>query len=138
MNSNQLSWTAFLVAIAGVTSASAQAATVDHHGSGQGTTIESRIARINSSLKNTAAKANSLENSPENASQSPETPMQVAIGWGNGRGGGTFVNLGRGGWGNGRGGAGFGNINPWRNGWGDRGGFYNRRWPDGGGFINRW
>lgn len=138
MNSNQLSWTAFLVAIAGVTSASAQAATVDHHGPGQGTTIESRIARINSSLKNTAAKANSLENSPENASQSPETPMQVAIGWGNGRGGGTFVNLGRGGWGNGRGGAGFGNINPWRNGWGDRGGFYNRRWPDGGGFINRW
>lgn len=116
MNSNQLSWTAFLVAIAGVTSASAQAATVDHHGPDQGTTIESRIARINSSLKNTADKANS----PENASQSPETPMQVAIGWGNGRGGGTFVNLGRGGWGNGRGGGGFGNINPWRNGWGDR------------------
>jgi rSAM-associated Gly-rich repeat protein len=138
MNSNQLSWTAFLVAIAGVTSASAQAATVDHHGLGQGTTIESRIARISSTLKNSADQTDFSESSSANASQSPETPMQVAIGWGNGRGGGTFVNLGRGGWGNAGGGGGFGNINPWRNGWGDRGGFYNRRWPNGGGFINRW
>ncbi|AIE75370.1 MULTISPECIES: GrrA/OscA1 family cyclophane-containing rSAM-modified RiPP [unclassified Synechocystis] len=137
MNSNQLGWTAFLVAIAGMTSPPTQAATTDHHGLGQNTTIESRIARIHSTLQNTTD--NGENNNPaENTSQAPQNPMQVAIGWGNGRGGGTFVNLGRGGWGNGRGGGGFGNINPWRNGWGDRGGFYNRRWPDGGGFINRW
>lgn len=130
MHPTQLGWTAFLVAIAGVTSTSAQAVTIENSSSGENPTIEARLARIQSTIKNTA---------PELVdSQLPETPIKTAIGWGNGRGGGTFVDLGRGGWGNGRGGGGFGNINPWRNGWGDRGGFYNRRWPNGGGFINRW
>jgi rSAM-associated Gly-rich repeat protein len=136
MNSNQLGWTAFLVAIASVASSSAEAAVVDNDVSSQSGTIESRIARIHSTISN---KVDSDSTNPLGSiSPSPEIPPQVAIGWGNGRGGGTFVNLGRGGWGNGSGGGGWGNVNPWRNGWGDRGGFYNRRWPNGGGFINRW
>ncbi|MBE9202268.1 rSAM-associated Gly-rich repeat protein [Synechocystis salina LEGE 06099] len=134
MNSNQLGWTAFLVAIASVTSPPAEATVVNHDGPSQSGTIESRIARIHSTISNKADSINPLDS----ASPSPEVPTQVAIGWGNGRGGGTFVNLGRGGWGNGGGGGGWGNVNPWRNGWGDRGGFYNRRWPNGGGFVNRW
>jgi rSAM-associated Gly-rich repeat protein len=130
MQPTQLGWTAFIVAIASVTSTTAQAVTIENHSSSPNSTIESRIARIQSTLKN--SNADLVDG------QLPEMPIKTAIGWGNGRGGGTFVNLGRGGWGNGGGGGGFGNINPWRNGWGDRGGFYNRRWPNGGGFINRW
>jgi rSAM-associated Gly-rich repeat protein len=45
--------------------------------------------------------------------------------WGDGRRGG-WLNGRRGGWVDGRGGS-FVNANPWRNGWSDRGGFYNRR-----------
>ena len=45
--------------------------------------------------------------------------------WGDGRRGG-WVNGRRGTWVDGRGGS-FANANPWRNGWSDRGGFYNRR-----------
>ncbi len=63
-------------------------------------------------------------------------------GWGNGRGGRGWVNISRprwgdgrrGGWVNGRRGGwvdgtggSFANVNPWRNGWGDGGGFYNYR-----------
>ncbi|MGD1806697.1 GrrA/OscA1 family cyclophane-containing rSAM-modified RiPP [Dapis sp. BLCC M126] len=45
--------------------------------------------------------------------------------WGDGRRGG-WVNGRRGGWVDGRGGS-FANVNPWRNGWRDGGGFYNYR-----------
>lgn len=132
MQPTQLGWTAFIVAIASVTGTPIQALNADAiqtHGE-TSNTIEARLARIQSTIKNIGSDLGD--------GQGPETPVETALGWGNGRGGGTFVNTGRGGWGNGRGGGGFGNINPWRNGWGDRGGFYNRRWPNGGGFINRW
>ncbi|MBE9176085.1 rSAM-associated Gly-rich repeat protein, partial [Synechocystis salina LEGE 06155] len=99
MNSNQLGWTAFLVAIASVTSPPAEAAVVNNDVPSQSGTIESRIARIHSTITNKADATSPLGN----ASPSAEVPTQVAIGWGNGRGGGTFVNLGRGGWGNGSG-----------------------------------
>jgi len=117
MQPTQIGWTAFIV-------------TLENNGPNQNPTIEGRIARIQSTIKNTNP---GLVDGPL-----PEVPVKMAVGWGNGRGGGTFVDLGRGGWGNRAGGGGFGNINPWRNGWGDRGGFYNRRWPNGGGFVNRW
>lgn len=132
MQPTQLGWTAFIVAIASVTATPAQAFNTDTVQTQAETsnTIEARLARIQSTIKTTTADLAD--------GQLPEAPLETAIGWGNGRGGGTFVNTGRGGWGNGRGGGSFGNINPWRNGWGDRGGFYDRRWPNGGGFINRW
>lgn len=45
-------------------------------------------------------------------------------GWGNGSRG-TFVNTRGPGWANGTGGGSFVNVNPWRNGWGDGGSFWN-------------
>ncbi|MEB3161166.1 MAG: GrrA/OscA1 family cyclophane-containing rSAM-modified RiPP [Synechocystis sp.] len=134
MNSTQLGWTAFLVAIASVTTSTPapalSAETQPLAPNSQPTGIEGRIARIQSTLKNTA------DQSPTDSTTSD--PQKLALGWGNGRGGGTFVNSRRGGWGDGRGGGSFVNVNPWRNGWRDGGGFFNRRWPDGGGFVNRW
>ena len=130
MHSTQIGWTTFLVAIASLTGSPASALTNQTQPHNQPAGIEGRIARIQSTLKTTA------ENIPPDATSKPE---KIALGWGNGRGGGgTFVNSRRGGWGDGRGGAGFVNVNPWRNGWRDGGGFYNRRWPDGGSFVNRW
>jgi rSAM-associated Gly-rich repeat protein len=134
MNSTQLGWTAFLVAIASLTTSSASAVTSAVNSEGPEVTekasIEARIARIQSTVKTTA------DTLPQD--RFPKTTQELAIGWGNARGGGGFVNSRRGGWGDGRGGGSFGNINPWRNGWRDGGGFFNRRWPDGGSFINRW
>ncbi|MFN9174610.1 MAG: GrrA/OscA1 family cyclophane-containing rSAM-modified RiPP [Synechocystis sp.] len=130
MNSTQIGWTAFLVAIASLTTTSASAVNNETSAVTEKVNIETRIARIQSTVKTTA------ENLPQESF--PKTAQELAIGWGNARGGGSFVNSRRGGWGDGRGGGSFGNINPWRNGWRDGGGFFNRRWPDGGGFINRW
>lgn len=135
MYPNQVGWTAFLVAIASLSSTSASALTTEtpantqHH---PATGIEGRIARIQTTLKTTA------DQMPNQATLGDGD--QIALGWGNSRGGGggTFVNGRRGGWGDGRGGGSFVNVNPWRNGWGDGGGFWNRRWPDGGSFVNRW
>lgn len=131
MYSNQLGWTAFLVAVASVSATPAQAVNGDGvaNDAGQGpNSVESRLARLQSTLQQ---NTNDLQ-----TQEWPGGLQHLALGWGNGRGG-TFVDTRRGGgWGNG-GGGGFGNINPWRNGWGDRG-FYNRRWPNGGGFVNRW
>ena len=131
MNSTQIGWTAFIVAIASLTSTSAPAIIPENQAqNSQPTGLEGRIARIQSSLQTTA------EQLPTDSATTD--PQKLALGWGNGRGGGTFVNSRRGGWGDGRGGGSFVNVNPWRNGWRDGGGFYNRRWPDGGSFINRW
>ncbi|MBE9255426.1 rSAM-associated Gly-rich repeat protein, partial [Synechocystis salina LEGE 00031] len=80
MNSNQLGWTAFLVAIASVASSPAEAAVVNNKVSSQSGTIESRIARIHSTISNKADSANPLGS----VAPSPEVPPQVAIGWGNG------------------------------------------------------
>jgi rSAM-associated Gly-rich repeat protein len=79
-------------------------------------TIESRLSRLTVALR-------------ERAEQLPEASeftgdSEIAAAWVNAR----------------RGGGGFVNRNPWRNGWGDRGGFFNTRprWGNGGGFLNRW
>ncbi|MBE9195414.1 hypothetical protein IQ219_08880, partial [Synechocystis sp. LEGE 06083] len=75
MNSNQLGWTAFLVAIASVASSPAEAAVVDNDVSSQSGTIESRIARIHSTISNKADSANPLGS----VAPSPEVPPQVAL-----------------------------------------------------------
>lgn len=115
MRSTQLGWTAFLVAIASLTSSPASALTPHTQASNS---VESRLARLQSTFQTKAA---------EIPMESTAEPTDVALGWANGRGGRGFVNGRRGGWGDGYRG-GFGNINPWRNGWRDGGGFYNRRW----------
>ncbi|MGA1623146.1 MAG: GrrA/OscA1 family cyclophane-containing rSAM-modified RiPP [Synechocystis sp.] len=134
MNSTQLGWTAFLVAIASLTTPPATAVSPSPQTPSQNsqpTGIEGRIARIQATLQTTADTLPSDDAVTDS--------QDLALGWANGRGGrGSFVNSRRGGWGDGRGGRGFVNVNPWRNGWRDGGGFYNRRWPDGGSFINRW
>jgi rSAM-associated Gly-rich repeat protein len=135
MNPTQIGWTAFIVAIASVSNASAMALPPENQADSppsQPTGIEERLARIQSTL--TKITVDTLP-----AAGASSEPNLMALGWANGRGGrGSFVNSRRGGWGDGRGGAGFVNVNPWRNGWGDGGGFWNRRWPDGGSFLNRW
>lgn len=89
--------------------------------------IENRIARITATLRERETQLN----------EPVQSNQEIAIGWGNGRGNRGFVNTGRAGWGNGYRG-GFGNVNPWRNGWRDGGGFFNSRpWGNGGGFFNR-
>ena len=93
-------------------------------------TVESRLSRLTEAIR-------------ERTQQLPETSAftsdEIALGWGDGRGGRRgWVDTRRGGWLNGNRG-GFANRNPWRNGWGDRGGFFNTRpWGNSGSFINRW
>lgn len=117
----QMGWTAFLVALSTLTMGSVEAAApVSNALDPSLPAIEGRIARINSALKTQAEKAN--------------IPQDMARGWVNGGGGRGFVNTRRGGWGDGVGNRGFVNVNPWRNGWADGGGFVNTR---GGSFVNR-
>lgn len=95
-------------------------------------TIEARLTRLSQAIHERANQLSDLT-----------TPDQrVAIGWAdgsgrdwaNGRGRGWadgygdrgWTNTRGGGWGDGHGG-GWANVNPWRNGWADRGGFYNYR-----------
>ncbi|MGD1806698.1 GrrA/OscA1 family cyclophane-containing rSAM-modified RiPP [Dapis sp. BLCC M126] len=96
-------------------------------------TVENRLNRITAAIKQ---KEEQLQNS------SDFEPERIALGWGDGKNRGWvdtrrgrgwgdgknrgWVNARRGGWKDGKGGS-FANVNPWRNGWGDRGGFYNRR-----------
>ncbi|MGD1698347.1 GrrA/OscA1 family cyclophane-containing rSAM-modified RiPP [Dapis sp. BLCC M229] len=97
-------------------------------------TVENRINRITATLKQKEEQLQNIQNLE---------PNRLAIGWGDGKKGRGWINgRGRRGWGNGknrgwingnrggwidgRGGS-FVNANPWRNGWSDRGGFYNRR-----------
>lgn len=86
-------------------------------------TIESRLSRLTAALRERA------EQLPE-ASEFNGDLEEIARGWANGRGGGGWVNANRGG---------FVNRNPWRNGWADRGSFFNSRprWVNGGSFLNR-
>jgi rSAM-associated Gly-rich repeat protein len=101
-------------------------------------TIEGRLTRLTDALR----ERESQLNDPVEL-----TEEEIARGWANGRNR-SWVN-GRGvGWGDGRGrnwinsrprwGDGFGggwlNGNNWRNGWNDRGGFFNNR--GGGSFLN--
>ncbi|WP_223342963.1 hypothetical protein [Synechocystis sp. PCC 7339] len=70
MNSNQLGWTAFLVAIASVASSPAEAAVVNNDVPSQSGTIESRIARIHSTINNKTDATNALGS----VAPSPEVP----------------------------------------------------------------
>ena len=77
MNSTQLGWTAFLVAIASVTSSSAPAITPESQAQAQNpqpTGIEGRIARIQSTLQTTA------EQLPTDSATAD--PQKIALGWG--------------------------------------------------------
>jgi rSAM-associated Gly-rich repeat protein len=122
----QIGWTAFLISLSAFTLAptGAQATTGNSP-----TAVEARLARLSATLQ---AKAAQLPpSSPHSAN------ADLLAGWANGGGGRGFVNTRRGGWGDGTGGRGFVNVNPWRNGWADGGGFWNRPWGNGS-FINRW
>ena len=78
--------------------------------------IEERIANINANIKDREEK---LSDSP-----AIESDPSIVAGWADRSGGGSWVNARRGGWADGHGG-GFVNRNPWRNGWGDGGSFWN-------------
>lgn len=98
----------FLLALSALNIPTAQATTSQ-------LTITERLNRINSTIK-------------EQEAQLPKMPSEIkdtliAGGWGNGSGGGGFVNR-RVGWGDGPGGGGF--VNRGGGGWGDGGGFVNR------------
>ncbi len=96
-------------------------------------TVENRLNRITQTIRE---KEEQLQNF------SDFEPDRIAVGWSDRKGGSWvnargrrgwgdgknrgWVNGNRGGWKDGKGGS-FANVNPWRNGWGDRGGFYNRR-----------
>jgi rSAM-associated Gly-rich repeat protein len=133
---NRSTWMGFVLALATLSSLpqASQAAETTLAGSG----LEARLAQINSAL---LQRARTLPT--ENTIPQPNHDVVAGFanrsgggGFGNARGGGGFANTGGGGFGNARGGGGFvnasggggfGNVNPWRNGWGD-----------GGGFVNRW
>ena len=129
--STRMSWAAFLVTLAALPlSAPESADAMETMPPVQPVSVGDRLARISSTLQTKAEQLPQESQLPKDA---------LALGWGNGRGGGTFVNAGRGGWGNRSGGGGFANLNPWRNGWGDGGGWVNRSWPNGGwGNGGRW
>lgn len=126
----QMGWASFLVALSAFSSPvdAAIAPQISSTATTQTqSSIEGRLTRISASLK---AKESQL---PNNASEVPGNG-DIAIGWVNGRGGGSFVNRrGGGGWGNGwRDGGGFFNSRPWGN-----GGFLNSPGWRNGGFLNR-
>ena len=126
----QMGWASFLVALSAFSSPvdAAIAPLIDQTATPQTqSSIEGRLTRISASLK---AKESQL---PNNASEVPGNG-DIAIGWVNGRGGGSFVNRrGGGGWGNGwRDGGEFFNSRPWGN-----GGFLNSPGWRNGGFLNR-
>jgi rSAM-associated Gly-rich repeat protein len=127
----QMGWASFLVALSAFNSPveAAIAPPIDQTTPTEISqpSIEGRLTRISATLK---AKESQL---PDNASETPANG-DIAIGWVNGRGGGSFVNRrGGGGWGNGwRDGGGFFNSRPWGN-----GGFLNSPGWRNGGFVNR-
>ena len=126
----QMGWASFLVALSAFSSPvdAAIAPSINQTATTQTqSSIEGRLTRISATLK---AKESQL---PNNASKVPGNG-DIAIGWVNGRGGGSFVNRrGGGGWGNGwRDGGGFFNSRPWGN-----GGFLNSPGWRNGGFLNR-
>lgn len=119
----QIGWTAFLISLATLSLAPTEAQAA-------GGTVEARLARLSATLQ---AQASQLPDPNPSSSKADF----LSAGWANGGGGRGFVNTRRGGWGDGTGGRGFVNVNPWRNGWADGGGFLNRPWGNGS-FINRW
>ena len=124
----QMGWASFLVALSAFhLPVDAAIATLASETPQTQSSIEGRLTRISATLK---SKESQL---PDEASETPvENP--IALGWVNGRGGGSFVNRSGGG--------------GWRNGWRDGGGFLNRSRPNGGwgngggwrngGFFNRY
>ncbi|MBJ7899466.1 MAG: rSAM-associated Gly-rich repeat protein [Cyanobacteria bacterium RI_101] len=112
-----LGWTALLITLSTLTGAeTGQAAPAQAD-------LATRLERLGTVLR---SKAQQLPTDTGGAGE-------LLAGWANGGGGRGFANARRGGWGDGSGGRGFVNVNPWRNGWADGGGFVNR---GGGGFVN--
>ncbi len=135
-SSSFTSWAAFVLAVAALNGVPAGAAELSpaNPGNSLANPVESRISRIQANLK---AKASQLPNSETylGGTGQGEGESIAGGGFGNARGGGGFGNAtGGGGFGNARGGGGFvntagsggfANVNPWRNAWGDGGGFVN-------------
>ena len=90
--------------------------------------IEQRLNRLNAAIR---AREKQLPELPQS-----QNSFTVAQGWADGRDR-EWVNARRGGWADGRNG-GWTNVNPWRNGWTDRGSFYNNYnpWRNGGGWAD--
>lgn len=109
-------WVAFLITITSLNISVAKADTPKN--TVQDLSLESRLSRIATTIKEREHQLS------ESSTTQPDG--EIALGWVNGRGNRGFVNTRRGGWGDGHRG-GFANINPWRNGWVDRGGFFNHR-----------
>ena len=101
----------FLLALSTLNVATATASTQDGGIKQQGQTIEARLNHLTAAIK---ARETQLQDSAK-----PGQDQLIAQGFANRRGGGGFANR--------RGGGGFVNVNPWRNGWGDGGGFLNFR-----------
>ncbi len=112
------SWVGFLIALSALNIPVAQGASTPKEVNPPSSALETRLSRIVAALKE---KESHLSESESQSNQ------EIAIGWANGSGRTGFVNTRRGGWGDGYRG-GFVNVNPWRNGWRDGGGFFNHRW----------
>ncbi|MGL5508074.1 MAG: GrrA/OscA1 family cyclophane-containing rSAM-modified RiPP [Microcoleaceae cyanobacterium] len=92
------------------------------------TSIEGRLQRLTNLMKDTADNLATDNNLPQPVSKLAAWGNGRGRGWANGGGGGNWRNGGGGGsWSNGGGGGAWVNGNNWRNGWGDGGGFLNRR-----------
>lgn len=99
----------FLLALAALNGQSAKAATQVDAMQAPKSTIESRLNRLTEMIRNRESQLDIT---------TPELDQLIAGGFANRRGGGSFVNR--------SGGGGFINTHPWRNGWRDGGGFWNR------------
>ncbi len=109
----------FLLALGTLHGTSASAATKSSAEPPKTQTVETRLSRLTEAIRDREAQLPDInELGPEPA---------ILAGWLNGRGGGFVNRRGGGGFVNRRGGGGFLNSNPWRNGWRDGGGFWNRR-----------
>jgi hypothetical protein len=109
----QMGWASFLVALSAFNLPVDAAIALQTSPTTQTqASIESRLTRISATLK---TKESQL---PDQLSETPGNG-NLALGWANRSGGGSFVNANRGG--------GWRNGNGWRNGWSDGSSFFNRR-----------
>lgn len=99
----------FLLALAALNAPPATAATQADEIQSPSQTIESRLNRLTDAIRDREIQLNIT---------TPELEQLIAGGFANRSGGGGFVNR--------SGGGGFINANPWRDGWRDGGGFWNR------------
>lgn len=144
---NSLSWTAFVMTLAALTSTPvfAEHSQAPDSSPANANPIEHRLNRITQTLHATASQLDPEQMSTLSTINSGQGGSEAGGGFGNVRGGGGFANAaGAGGFGNARGGGGFVNtrgpgwvdgggggafvnsVSPWRNGWADGSGFINR------------